>query len=251
METFAPLGQHAFAVQPLPVMMPVYGAAGAASQPAPVENAVGEMCGGGSWPLPAPSLPGAPQASAIPVSRATQPDQAAPSVFVPFATEGIGRAPQPQTLMKAFDPGTGTTHVRWTVDARKLRGNDKHAVSPHFDIHFGSHLPSVVPFKMMIGPNSTDAGKGGACFKKACGKGFVQLKCESMSEAALDVAFRFAIGNGKKKLPACRFVEHNFSASAICEQTRTIEWDFNKAVDQESMTFDIFLEVSNTAALSE
>lgn len=167
---------------------------------------------------------------------------------VPAAPEKTAR--QPQTLTKVFDPGTGTTCVRWTVDARKLRGNDKQAVSPSFDLHFGSHAPKV-PFKMMLCPNSPNFGRGGACFKKACGRGFVQLKCESvLSGTTGKVIFRFGIGNDRKKLTACGSpIEHDFSELAICdnEQSR-FEWDFNKAVDQVSMTFDVLLEIKRRAA---
>lgn len=255
----------------LPVMVPMesYGA----YQPASIENVTGNQLGinEGAQVYSAtclPMLPSAPMETSpptVPVQGNVVPTRPAQTSggesgamhacsqnAVPLGqktavAEHAGRAIQPQSLTQAFDPNTGTAHVRWTVDARKLRGNDKHAVSPHFNLDFGRQAPPV-PFKMMIGPNPSDVGRGGASFKKACGRGIVQLKCESMSETALGVIFRFAIGNTRKKQPPCRSIEHNFAVSAIanvtCEQSRDpIEWDFTKAVDQESMTFDVFLEI--------
>merc|ERR1740130_529695 len=71
-------------------------------------------------------------------------------------------APQPQTLMRSFSLNTSTYRIQWHVDARKLRGNDKQAVSPPFEISFGGQ---AVTFKMMIYPKVVSDAKGGASFK--------------------------------------------------------------------------------------
>jgi hypothetical protein len=103
---------------------------------------------------------------------------------------------------------------------------------------------------MMLCPNSPNVGKGGACFKKACGRGFVQLKCESVLYGTTgETIFRFAIGNDRKITACGSPIEHDFSELAICDCEQShFEWDFNKAVDQASMTFDVFLEIMRRAA---
>jgi len=92
-------------------------------------------------------------------------------------------SPQPQTLTRVFSISRNAFRINWTVDARKLRGNDKQAVSPPFELSFGPGHPSVT-FKMMIYPKVSSENKGGASFKKAKGKGSIQLKCEAELEEA-------------------------------------------------------------------
>merc|ERR550537_1892310 len=119
--------------------------------------------------------------------------------------------PQPQTLTRAVSVSSGVNRVHWNVDARKLRGNDKQAVSPAFELSFGPAHPSVT-FKMMIYPKVVNDSKGGASFKKAKGKGYVQLKCEAeLSEEVANACFRISIGSGDNVQPPRGPVHHNFS----------------------------------------
>jgi len=163
---------------------------------------------------------------------------------VGVASEAPPPAPQPQTLTRAFSVNSGFCRVHWTVDARKLRGNDKQAVSPPFELSFGPHFPQIT-FKMMIYPKATNDSKGGASFKKARGRGYVQLKCEAeLSEAIANVSFRISIGSGENVQAPRGPVLHNFSSSAVCGLPKEQEeWDFAAVIDQDSMTFVVCLEI--------
>lgn len=155
-----------------------------------------------------------------------------------------GPPPQPQTLTRHYSTNSGYFRVHWTVDARKLRGNDKQAVSPPFELSFGNQFPNVT-FKLMLYPKVVNDAKGGASFKKARGRGYVQLKCEAeLSEAIANVSFRVSIGSGVSMQEPRGPVSHNFSSSAVCGLPKEQEeWDFSNVVDQESMTFVVCLEI--------
>jgi hypothetical protein len=130
------------------------------------------------------------------------------------------------------------------VDARKLKGNDKQAVSPAFELSFGPEFPNVT-FKMMIYPKVSSDAKGGASFKKGKGKGYVQLKCEAeLSEAVAQVAVRIGCGADALTQPMRGPIRHNFSHSAVCGLPKDQEeWDFNTVVNPDSQTFLVLLEI--------
>lgn len=153
--------------------------------------------------------------------------------------------PQPQTIECRLGDGLGQrSFIRWTVDARKLRGNDKQVVSPPFEICFGPQFPKVI-FKLMIYPKASNLTRGGAAFKKSNGRGYIQLKCEGdISESIAQAAFWISIGSGDQEQPPRGPVSHNFSRGAVCGLPRSEEdWDFSVVVDHESMTFDVSLEI--------
>lgn len=193
-----------------------------------------------------PMIPAAPDAAAqCGAPPVAQVPQASSSLSVTRAAEAPGvPTPQPQALHRAFSVNNQVYRIHWTVDARKLRGNDKQAVSPPFELSFGNQFPNVT-FKMMIYPKQINDGKGGASFKKARGRGFVQLKCEAeLTEALAPVNFRITIGSADKAQTSRGPVLHNFSQSAVSGLPKDIEeWDFNTVVDQESMTFVVCLEI--------
>lgn len=150
--------------------------------------------------------------------------------------------PQPQTLAMQHESDSQIYQVTWTVDARKLKGNDKQAVSPPFDVVFGT---SRVTFKMMIYPRAHDESKGGASFKKSRGQGFIQLKCEGdLSAGGEAVTFWLSIGSQTLRESARGPTHHNFVHSAVCGLPRTHEeWDFLKVIDHNSMTFNVYLAI--------
>uniref|UniRef100_A0A7S4W2S0 Uncharacterized protein n=1 Tax=Alexandrium monilatum TaxID=311494 RepID=A0A7S4W2S0_9DINO len=154
------------------------------------------------------------------------------------------RVPQPQTLTRAFSTSSGYFRVHWTVDARKLRGNDKQAISPPFELPFGDSHPCV-PFKLMIFPLFMKDAKTGATFKRSQGRGIVQLKCEAdLSEAVAHVRFRISIGSGTTVRTPRGPAWHSFTRGSVCGLPKDLEeWDFRAVVDQESMTFVVCLEV--------
>merc|ERR1712217_419925 len=91
--------------------------------------------------------------------------------------------------------------------------------------------------------------RGGASFKKAKGKGSVQLKLVSDNDesARLSLTFRLSVGNpnaGKKRERPRGLVRHNFNERPICGLPKgRDQWDFKKAVDEITHTFVVTLEV--------
>jgi len=133
----------------------------------------------------------------------------------------------------------GTTCVHWTVDGRKLQKNDRLAVSQPFclDVWGGSRR---VDFKMLIHPVCAPS------FRKAAGKGRIELKCfNAVPEEMADLSFCVSVGNGKKfEAPRGPF-SHDFAANGVGRLPKgEDEFDLRAAVDPESATFVVRLEVS-------
>lgn len=135
--------------------------------------------------------------------------------------------PPPQTLTRAFSVGSGAFRINWTVSATKLRSADKNAVSPPFELSFGGQHSST-KFKLMLFPKVSSEGKGGSSFRKAKGKGFIQLKCEAdLHEVAGTLKFRLFVGSQPPRGP----VTHDFSHSAVKGLPKDLEtWDLEKSV---------------------
>ncbi|CAE8591292.1 unnamed protein product, partial [Polarella glacialis] len=162
--------------------------------------------------------------------------------------EGREHPPQPQTLVR-LGPSSSESGavcvIIWTVDAKKLRGSDKVAVSPPFEL---DNTPGR--FKMMLVPKPVSDRKGGACFKKAKGKGFIQLKCEAGLGTAASCAVRLnvSVGTGRPdsvwQSPIKEPVYHNFEECGVCQlpPRQEDEWNFTRAVDEPSQTFAVRLE---------
>lgn len=153
--------------------------------------------------------------------------------------------PQPQTLVHE-QTLNGIARICWTVDAKKLRGSDKVAVSPAFE------MPSIPgTFRMMLCPKAVSERKGGASFKKAKGRGFVQLKCEAaLGEAGCgNMTLQICVGSGRPdtpwQSPLKGPVQHNFAENGVCCIPSRLEeeWNFSKAVDEASQTFVVCLEI--------
>lgn len=229
----------------------------------------GPVAPGGGYGVPLPELPvrqpdrGArwPVAGVGPLPVGPMPQNAQNSVIVTdgssapnsaMAVSSSGRdstaPPQPQTLTRAFSVKSGFFRVHWTVDGRKLRGNEKQTVSPPFELSFGPKYPAVT-FKMMIYPEMLNEGKGGCCFRKSKGRGYVQIKCEAeLEESVAWVSFRISIGSGNKTVGPRGPRYHNFSQSAVTglEEGRTKDehiWDFTEVLDEASQTFVVCLEI--------
>jgi len=157
---------------------------------------------------------------------------------------------QPQSLTQLKDRRTGSSFVYWTVDAKKLRSNDRLTVSPLFKLCDGHADAPPLPFKMTVTPKVVSDGKGGASFRKAKGKSIIQLKCEAPREDMESYPIRFYLSawSGREEdprtLPERGPVTCNFAQSGICGLPKDCEiWDFPEAVDQASQTFVICLEV--------
>jgi len=155
-------------------------------------------------------------------------------------------------LQRAFSVTSAIYRVRWTVDARKLKSKDTEAVSPSFELSFEGN----VAFKMLLRPRVTSESKGGASFKKARGRGVVELRCldDVHPEKTPTVTFRVFIGSPAdpaKQQPPRGPVRHDFAQKSICGLSRgQDEWNFSQVVDKTSQTFVVVLEVLTGPASS-
>jgi len=151
---------------------------------------------------------------------------------------------QTQTLSLSFSKASKSYLVRWIVDGQKVRSNDKLAVSPPFDLNLGREYEKV-RFKIMICPETQNEGKGGSCFRKSGGRGFVQLKCEAELPCTISsMSFTIGVGNGSSPEETRGPAEHDFTSSAVCGLPKACEiWDFHKYEDRGSQTFVICVEL--------
>lgn len=188
---------------------------------------------------------GAPVPQEHPPQEPAQLDvQPGPERPAALSVSSAAAAPQSHVLTRAFSVDSTVYRIHWTIDARKLRGTDKSAVSPAFELALGEQFLHVL-FRMMVYPVHVSHARGGTSFKKADGKGYVQLKCESqLPESLTPVTFRITTGSGEKTAPSRGPVLHDFSQSAVAGLPKEIEeWDFNAVVDEESSTFVVCLEI--------
>lgn len=153
----------------------------------------------------------------------------------------------PQFLIRNYDDDSGCYEVTWKCDARKLVGNERGVVSPPIPCYFSPQHPNVI-FKMMIEPIADYN-----TFKKALGKGIIQLKCEGdLSKPGSFASIRFSVGQEPWR-PEKKFHQHNFAQGAVCSLPKTVAgWDFNRVINDDGCTFDIHLSmrVPGISALS-
>jgi len=129
-----------------------------------------------------------------------------------------------------------------------LCSKSTHVVSPQFDLDIGSDRKKA--FSMRVQAKVVTKSKGGASFRNALGRGFVQLKCEAEmgEEEVANVRFRIFIGSGLGFQEFRGPVLHDFSAWAVAGlQKDQEEFDFNRAVEQDTQTFVVGLEIMPTA----
>jgi len=161
----------------------------------------------------------------------------------------LGELPPPfkvQSVSQFLNLFTGSTFIHWTMDARKLKGTDRLVVSPVFKIREGHH--KAHEFKMTVYPQAVSEGKGGASFKKAGGKGSIQLKCEGEDQQINPITFKLSIGSGRRENPLLEAsrgpVTCDFAVKGTVGLPKADEvWDFPAVVDRQSQTFVITLEV--------
>lgn len=170
------------------------------------------------------------------------------------ATEPAGRVGEQQSSVVVKE-GEGGIRVYWTVDARKLRASDKVAVSPPFQVRWAPG-----DFRMMLLPKAVDDRKGGASFRRAKGRGLVQVKCEENLDDPRDskLSLRLSVWGGgisstiepESAVVDGRLserprgpIEHDFAERGIFALPKDQEeWDFGKIVNT-SQCFTVCLEV--------
>jgi len=164
----------------------------------------------------------------------------------PEPTVSMPAPPRAPVLQRTFSTASTLERIRWTVDARKLKSTDREAVSPMFELSFCS---KIVNFKILIRPKVISSVRGGASFKKAKGKGSVELRCLDEVAAFMNpvVTFRISVGSGTdpaRQEPPRGPIKHDFTKKAICGlPPGQEEWDFSKAIDEATQTFVVCLEV--------
>lgn len=163
--------------------------------------------------------------------------------------EKAAQAFQAQSLSQWRNRATGSTIVHWTVDGKKLRSNDKTTVSPLFKLSDGHPNAPLLPFKMTVSPKVVSDGKGGASFRKAAGRGIIQLKCEAPRDGLESYPIKFYLSawtgrsDDPRTLPVRGPVACDFAKSGICGLKKDNEvWDFLDVVDK-TQTFVICLEI--------
>jgi len=136
-------------------------------------------------------------------------------------------------------PVAPTSH-QWTIDAKKLRSNDRSVVSRPFTLAVGGPGSIGITCKMMLYARTLKQGKAGQSFKLSGGQGSVQLKCEHDLSGFMhsQVSLQFSIGSGQDS----RLVHHNFAQSAACASQ---DWDFSQVVDKKTQTLVVSVEVVN------
>ncbi|OLP93059.1 Pseudouridylate synthase 7-like [Symbiodinium microadriaticum] len=217
-------GSATIVVVPAPATMPM----GGSPTPVPIPQGMAPPQRFDRWPqgIPTPtSLPEEPREASTSPRPADPPAPAAP------------RAP---VLQRAFSVNSRIFRIHWTVDARVLKSSDREKVSPPFEVSMDGQ---EIQFKLCLRPSLTSESRGGASFRKAKGKGSVDMRCLSEISRTCVMTFRVAIGKGSESHKVSRTMKHDFSQKPICQLEGDDEWDFKTVTDEESQTFVVVLEV--------
>jgi len=170
-------------------------------------------------------------ASSMPLTTSTTPTRAN------MPPPACVRRPQ---VLEVKRNSNGSFLVCWTVGARKLRGSDKQAISPLFELPLGPNGQSM-QLRIMIYPKASDS-KTPCNFRSSQGRGYIQVKYESDTVGKLpSVKVEMSVGTGNQA-QAHRSIHHDFSSNAICGLPRSDDiWDFNSSIDLENNMLPIFV----------
>lgn len=192
------------------------------------------------WPAGIPAPPTEAPAVELKEKAVTPVPDKEPVVMPPVARIPEPRAP---VLQRAFSVNSAIFRIHWTVDAKVLKSSDREKVSPPFEVSMGG---KEIQFKMCLRPTITSESRGGASFRKAKGKGTIDLRCLNEIDPANScyMTFRVAVGKGSDAYRVSSTVRHDFSQKAICPLPESEdEWDFKTVLDEDSQTFVVVLEV--------
>merc|ERR1712232_491722 len=133
--------------------------------------------------------------------------------------------PQLHAATDGFD-GDGTFRASWRADTRKLLGNELRVVSPLIEVPCGT-MKRPMAFRFLIRPAGAANAARQRTFKKAGGKGTIQLKCESeLCGVDARVSFCISIGNTLRGP-----FQHDFKARPVYDLPEGLmEWDFGSAI---------------------
>jgi hypothetical protein len=135
----------------------------------------------------------------------------------------------------------GYARIRWTVDARKLKGSNKQFVSPPLNVDLGMRSGPAV-FKVML------TASGGSTFKQTEGFGCVQVKCFSELDDDACTNVRVSIGSeGLTQFPRGPLT-HCFSSNPVFTLPKELaEWNFSSAEEQQSKTMVVNVDIAPLA----
>jgi len=156
----------------------------------------------------------------------------------------VNKAPRPQPLYWTQCRDACCFSVCWTLDARKVRGNDKQVVSPLLELPLapgGRH----VKLRLMIYPREAEMQRV-QNFRSSRSRGLIQIKCEpDRSCPTLPVRFALAVGTGSRTQGAKGPVDNDFAKNNMCGLPKyQDDWDFFSATDTSNMTVPVYLELT-------
>jgi len=133
----------------------------------------------------------------------------------------------------------GTYHAQWDVDAKRFTKNDRHMVSPEFNMWFSG---KAVPYKIGIEPLSKN-------FQHSEGQGRAFLKCEALTGEEQKGITRFCFFLESHCGAEVQSEEHNFSKNCKSIPAKASALNFKAANDRGSV--HIHLEVSQEPEVIE
>jgi hypothetical protein len=125
--------------------------------------------------------------------------------------------------------------LTWEVDAKRLRTRDQQIVSPTFDIS------PQMSCRLMLRPTSMGDKKRQTTFLKSSGCGSIEFKLVDIAGPAPHLDLNASVGKGARKQRLPGTVKHDFDWSSVCRLGD--EWDFRSAIDVESSSFVVCVEV--------
>jgi len=212
----------------------------------------------GSAPTPTTGAPSAPAPALNRIATPGEPPQGAPSgqgqdeggdlAAPPDFSLGAESVPLPPVLARTQSvTQPHVQRVRWRIDARKLKATDREHVSPVFSVQFARD----VQFKVVIRPKAIHESRGGNSFKKAKGRGTVELRCLEKLDSSLSPVVMFRIGASQDGASG-NFrgeVRHDFSERSICGLPKDEEeWNFTEFVNEQLQSFFVCVEIITGAA---
>jgi len=127
---------------------------------------------------------------------------------------------EPQNVHIYHMERPGSYLVKWYVDSRKLRSNDKHVISPGFELY---HPGTGKLLRFLIGafPKNCGTENPDANFKKSDGRGMFQLKCDTppKDHGCLPCRFGFSVSNGEMRTASGHFTLSNCLAELPTEES--------------------------------
>jgi len=147
---------------------------------------------------------------------------------------------QPHTIVRVEGTSRDECCIRWTAEAKKVRGSDTSAVSPLFYLS-DALLGAPLPFKIVLTPKV-----GCGSFKKAQGQGRMELKCLAPpnGRSIPTMTFRLSAGGGRGAEAlqhSTGLVTHNFAQTGLAKNLEIC--NFAGLFDETSQTFVVCLNV--------